>query len=74
MEHAARRALDIRPILQGLSRADARSVEQVLIETYKLQRQGGTLLNVINSIAKTKSIYAQSIARGLQILADSGIF
>jgi RHS repeat-associated protein len=68
IEHGTRFAIRKIPGLSNLSRADAKAVEQVLIETFKLGKNGGQLLNKINSIAKTNPVYAQSIQRGLQIL------
>ncbi|HUT18233.1 MAG TPA: RHS repeat-associated core domain-containing protein, partial [Anaerolineae bacterium] len=67
-------ALRIRPIqgLEALSRADARAVEQVLIEWHGLGRNGGTLLNKINSIATSNPIYESAIARGHEILRTIG--
>jgi len=66
------RALGIRidpiPGLSNLSRADARAVEQVLIERYGLGSQGGTLLNKINSIATSNPIYPDAVRRGNEIL------
>lgn len=56
------------PGLSGLSRFDARAVEQVLINRYKLVNDGGTLINKINSIARSNEIYDEAIARGLSIL------
>ena len=60
--------IDAMPGLQGLSRDAARAVEQVLIERYGLGKNGGTLLNKINSIAKNNPIYDQAIALGNRIL------
>jgi RHS repeat-associated protein len=74
-EHlASPRALQINPIpgLNNLSRADARAVEQVLIETHGLARNSGTLLNRINSIARTNPAYADAIRRGTEILRRAG--
>ncbi len=59
--------------LENLSRSDARAVEQVLIETYGLGTNGGTLLNQINSIAESNPIYEQAIQRGSQILQQVGL-
>lgn len=42
---------DISPYVTGLSRENARAVEQVLVERYGLGKNGGQLLNKINSIA-----------------------
>jgi hypothetical protein len=70
------KGIRIRPIagLSDLSRADARAVEQVLIEEYGgAQSMGGTqLLNRINSIAPSNDIYASSIQRGCELLAGAG--
>jgi len=54
--------------LTNLSKADARAVEQVLIELHGLGKNGGTLLNKINSIAKTNPCYAASLKRGRELL------
>ena len=60
------------PGLQNLSRYDARCVEQVLIEYYGLGKNGGTLLNLINSISPRNPIYAQALIRGRLILQMAG--
>lgn len=73
-EHAGRFAIEEIPGLSNLSRADAKAVEQVLIETHGLASNGGTLLNKINSIASTNPAYAQALQRGAQILQQVGYF
>ena len=72
-EQLGGKGIEINPIagLENLSRLDARSVEQVLIEEYGGPR-GGQLLNQINSIATSNPIYAQSIKRGCALLAAVG--
>jgi len=72
-EQFAAKGIDIEPIpgLQNLSRADARAVEQVLIEEYG-GPGGGQLRNLINSIATSNGIYQQSIERGCYILSTIG--
>ena len=70
--HLRKRGLRIRPLLEGLSRADARAVEQVLIEIHGLMKNGGTLVNKINSIARTNPSYAQQLSRGLELLRGIG--
>jgi RHS repeat-associated protein len=67
-EHLLTKGINIQPLMTGLSRADARSVEQALIEIHKLGKNGGTLINRINSIAKTNPIYANSLKRGYELL------
>jgi hypothetical protein len=73
-EHAATKQIEIKAIkgLENLSRADARAVEQTLIEMHGLGKDGGTLMNKINSISKTNPKYADSLERGYQILRDVG--
>lgn len=68
--HLSQKGIEIDPIpgLQGISRDDARAVEQVLIEYNGLGKNGGSLLNKINSIATTNPIYANSLSRGAAIL------
>jgi hypothetical protein len=56
------------PGLTSLSRADARAVEQVLIEANG-GPGGGQLLNKINSIAVSNPAYASSIERGCHLLS-----
>ena len=73
-EQMAEKGIQIKgiPGLGNLSRYDARAVEQVLIEQYGLGKNGGTLLNQINSIAPSNPIYQQSTQRGLEILDAVG--
>jgi len=69
-EHASRFVIE--PIVQGLTRADARAVEQALIEIHKLGKNGGTLLNKINSISPSNPIYSEAVERGMSILRSIG--
>ena len=55
-----------------LSRPDARSVEQALIELHGLAKNGGTLMNMINSISKNNPIYGESLQRGYELLKSIG--
>jgi filamentous hemagglutinin len=70
--HMREKAITINGIdgLKGLSRSDARAVEQTLIEYYGLGKNGGSLMNKINSISPTKSPtkYEQALLRGAEIL------
>jgi hypothetical protein len=72
--HLQKKGIKISPIpgLQNISRANARAVEQVLIEYHGLGKNMGSLLNKINSIAKKNPIYAQALKRGLKILKSVG--
>ncbi|GAB7129744.1 hypothetical protein JCM19000A_42520 [Silvimonas sp. JCM 19000] len=65
-------AIDAIPGLGNLSRADARAVEQVLIENYGLSKNGGTLINKINSISESNPAYAGSLQRGADLLKQVG--
>ncbi len=67
--------LSIAPVpglLGNLSRADARAVEQALINTYGLPRNGGSLLNQINSISPNNPIYFGALSWGIVILNSIG--
>lgn len=70
--HYRKRGIKIEPLLEKLSRADARAVEQALIETFGLGKNGGPLINRINSIAKTNPMYAESLKRGYELLKTVG--
>ncbi|WP_244136306.1 filamentous hemagglutinin N-terminal domain-containing protein [Burkholderia sp. BCC0405] len=65
-------SIDAIPGLENISRADARAVEQVLIEYNGLGKNGGALLNKINSISTSNPIYANSLSRGMGILESVG--
>jgi filamentous hemagglutinin len=74
-EHLRQRGLFIRQVdgLENLSRKDARAVEQVLIEYYGLGKNGGSLLNKINSISHKNPVYAASVRRGRDLLKSSNV-
>ena len=67
-EHARSKGIVIIELITKMSRADARAVEQVLIEWYEMNKNGGTLLNCINSISPQNPVYTQLIERGNEIL------
>lgn len=71
-QHLRSTGMDIVSVMQGLSRKDARSVEQVLIELHGLKKLGGSLRNRINSIARGNPIYESAIDRGLDLLIAIG--
>lgn len=58
--------------MEGLSRMTQRAVEQALNEIHGLQKNGGTLMNIINSIAKSNPEYATQLERGCQLLKSIG--
>jgi RHS repeat-associated protein len=60
--------------LGNLSRLDAKAVEQVLISGHGLGKNGGQLLNIINSIARTNPQYSQLLQRGYDLLRRSDYF
>lgn len=66
-------SIDKIPGLSDLSRADARAVEQVLIESHGLGKSGGTLINKINSIAKDNPAYGDALKRGVELLKGAGV-
>jgi len=67
-EQLRKKGINIEEFMSNLSREDARAVEQALIELYGLQKNGGTLLNRINSIARSNPKYANLLRRGKEIL------
>jgi len=71
-EHLRLNGFRIVQLMKGLSRDDARAVEQVLIEIHGLQKNGGTLLNRINSVARTNPKYAAMLRRGKELLESIG--
>ena len=74
--HLRTKGIFIEKALEGLSKADARAVEQVLIEMYQLggkSGQTGQLLNRINSISKTNPGYGQALQRGAELLIEIGL-
>lgn len=56
------------PGLENLTRAEARGVEQYLIDVHGLEKNGGVLLNKINSIAKSNPIYDDAVRRGKELV------
>jgi RHS repeat-associated protein len=70
-EHLSQKNWNIEKIpgLDQLSRIDARAVEQVLIEHFRLEN----LANKINSISSSNPIYQEAIHRGTEILRLTGI-
>lgn len=71
-EQLRQKGIPIEEFMRDLSREDARAVEQALIEIYGLQKNGGTLLNRINSIARTNPKYADMLRRGRELLESAG--
>ena len=72
-EHLAQKGININPLMTGLSRSDARAVEQALIEMHGLGKTGGTLLNKINSIATSNPAYSSQLKRGYELLKTIGV-
>jgi RHS repeat-associated protein len=67
-------AIERIPGLSNLTRADARSVEQALIELYGLRKNYGSLMNKINSISRKNPAYGRRVARGFRLLYRAGYF
>jgi hypothetical protein len=66
------KGIQIEKLVGGLSRTDARAVEQALIEIHGLGKNGGTLLNRINSVSTRNPAYAQQLRRGYELLESIG--
>lgn len=72
-QHLKTKGIEIRPLDVGpLTKAEARGVEQALINQHGLAKDGGTLMNKINSISPKNSIYEESVKTGEAILKNSG--
>ena len=72
-EHLRQKNINIEPLknVPLLNRYDAHAVEQTLIEHHQLQKNGGTLMNKINSIAEKNPERANSLRRGREILKEA---
>ncbi len=68
-EHLRNKNINIDILVDGLSRYDARAMEQALIEKYGLNN----LLNVINSISTKNPNYSEMIKRGNNLLKEYGL-
>lgn len=64
--------MKIREVIGGLTKDEARGVEQVLIEARGLKKNGGDLVNKINSISPKAENYERLKAEGLRILREAG--
>lgn len=71
-QHLGTKGIKIESLMQGLTRSDARAVEQALIEIHGLGKNGGTLLNKINSISPTNPAYGSQLQRGYELLKSIG--
>ena len=71
-EHLRSKGIRIEKILGDLARSDARAVEQALIEIHGLGKNGGSLLNKINSISNANPEYADLLRRGYELLSSIG--
>jgi len=72
VEHLRQNGFEIQKLLGKLTRDDARAVEQALIEMHGLAKNGGTLVNRINSIARSNPRYAAMLRRGRELLESIG--
>jgi RHS repeat-associated protein len=59
-------------VVGGLTRQQAKGVEQAIIEQKGLAKNGGALTNKINSIARTNPIYEKAVQFGRQLLQSIG--
>jgi len=67
-EHAKGLGIRIREVIGGLTKTEASAVEQVLIESRGLKKNGGDLLNQINSISPNRKDYEELKAIGRNLL------
>lgn len=71
-EHLSKKGISITPLMKNLSRSDAKAVEQALIEIHGLSKNGGTLINKINSISTKNPTFAKQLERGYELLKTIG--
>lgn len=72
LRRGAQHGEKLEAIVGGLTRLEARGVEQALIEIHGLAKNGGELLNKINSIAKTNPIYKKAVEFGKKTIEAIG--
>ncbi|MBX3253667.1 MAG: RHS repeat protein [Chitinophagaceae bacterium] len=71
-EHLTGKGITIEPLMKGLSRADAKAVEQALIDIHGLGKNGGSLRNMINSISPKNPAYDAQLQKGYELLKSIG--
>ena len=71
-EHLRGAGRVIQPVVTGISATAARATEQALIELHGLAKNGGTLVNKINSIARSNPTYQAAKELGDAILKELG--
>ena len=74
LEQLAAKGIRIVSLMENLRPEEARAVEQALIEIHGLEKKGGSLVNLINSISKANPKYAKSLARGYELLEWIGYY
>ena len=74
-EHAAaKRGVVPKEVVGKLTLRQSRGVEQALINKYGLMKNGGTLINRINSISKSNPIYKKAVSWGVKRISKLHIF
>ena len=69
-EHAlGKRGIVPQEVANKLTLKQARGLEQALINNFKMVKNGGTLLNKINSISRTNPIYDKAVAWGVKYMS-----
>jgi RHS repeat-associated protein len=71
---SAEQGAPLEEIVGGLTRKEARSVEQALIEHHGLPKNGGTLKNKINSISPQRAGFREAVEFGMEVLHIAGYF
>lgn len=67
-EHGSRFSGPLEPVAKGLTKPQARGVEQALIDRHGMKKLGGTLQNKINSISKKNPTYKALTNLGRKLL------
>jgi RHS repeat-associated protein len=72
-EHFSKKGIVItNEISPMVSNKQARAMEQALIKIHGLKKNGGTLINKINSISVSNPIYAEALQEGYELLNKYG--
>jgi len=71
-QHLASKGIQIEKLYSNLPRELARGIEQALINMHGMQKNGGTLMNLINSVSKINPAYRQRLLMGYRYLRKMG--
>ncbi|KIA76414.1 hypothetical protein DB43_AI00010 [Parachlamydia acanthamoebae] len=72
-EHLSKKNMLIHQLIGGLTKMEARGVEQALINYHGLSKNGGgSLINKINSISSSNPAYTIQLQKGYELLKSIG--